>query len=273
VDESFSLISSINVVLKSPFFGLVSFTSSSSSYSSSSRYSSAVLMARATWKGLLESSLRDCPTVTILDLTCGNGHDTLELASLLRNHNQSNKSATADSGSRISTLFACDIQSLALENTKQRLLNHGFVVNVAKSEEARPAQNAINPFIKLSLGDHATIDMSDVSKADLVVFNLGWLPRSDKLVRTQSHSTLATIQRFVSSSASTSSPRLSENGLLSIVLYPGHPEGAIEKRDILEFVSDENLPRSEWYVSHYVFDPSPDATTPSLLLLRRRGTT
>ena len=94
-----------------------------------------------------------------IDATCGNGNDTLFLAKTL-NH--------------VGTVIAYDIQKKAIEETQKLLANANF-------------NNVI-----YHLSSHEYIIEDDF---DLIIYNLGYLPGSDKKITTHANSTLNSIKK------------------------------------------------------------------------------
>ncbi len=109
-------------------------------------------LAHSLWKTHL------CPSDLAVDATCGNGHDTLILATL---------------GAEV---IALDIQPAALIQTRLRLGN-------------RPAT--------LLLHSHAPWPPLPRAPR-LIVYNLGYLPGGDKSLTTQTETTLASVQEAYS---------------------------------------------------------------------------
>jgi len=134
------------------------------------------------------------PDGIVGDFTMGNGNDTLFLAGLVPQ----------------GKVFAFDVQPQALENTKKRL------------EEAGAGEN-----VQLILGCHSTLDQYITQPFDGGMFNLGYLPWSDKKVTTQHETTLLAIGKAVD--------LLKPNRALVIVIYPGHSEGALEGEMIQKY--------------------------------------
>lgn len=138
------------------------------------------------------------PGDAVIDATAGNGHDTLFLAKL-----------TGPEG----MVFAFDVQAGAVAGTLQLLDTHGI------PRHCRQVFHA----------GHET--MSEAIPARwrggiaAVVFNLGYLPASDKSVITTAATTLAAMQAALT--------MLRPGGILVAVLYTGHAGGQ-EEADAVE---------------------------------------
>ncbi len=131
------------------------------------------------------------------DATMGRGTDTAFLL---------------DCVGKTGRVLATDIQSEALEATRQRLADH-------------PNRNRV----ELVQQSHASIKDIAITYAftafDAVVFNCGYLPGSDKVVRTSADETLAALQGLET--------LLSERAIVCLVCYVGH-EGGEEERLAVE---------------------------------------
>ena len=131
----------------------------------------------------------------VIDATAGNGHDTLFLAA-----------AVGDTG----RVVACDLQADALARTRTALA-------------ATQWQN-----VELLQANHA--DLEQLARQQgwpapaAIVFNLGYLPQGDKTIVTRTETTLVALQAAIR--------LLAAGGLLSVLAYPGHPEGSQEKETI-----------------------------------------
>lgn len=127
-----------------------------------------------------------------IDATVGNGHDTLFLA----------RAVGANGG-----VFGFDVQSRALEAASARLKEAGLLERVT-----------------LMLESHAEMARALVGRerhrVRAVMFNLGYLPGGDKTLTTQTGVTLRALE--------TALGFLENGGILTAVLYPGHPEGGRE---------------------------------------------
>jgi hypothetical protein len=73
----------------------------------------------------------------------------------------------------------------------------------------------------------------------LVVYNLGYLPGGNKRKTTMTSTTLQSVENALSIGAEA----------ISITCYPGHEEGAIEEKALLEWA--QKLPSNQWRVSHH----------------------
>lgn len=160
------------------------------------------------------------PGDLVIDATCGNGKDSLVLAQLV-----------GESG----VLIGLDIQEEALERTRARLMAH-----------LPPAQLKN---IHLFLQSHETFPPLERAPK-LVVYNLGYLPGGNKKITTLLETTLASIKNALQ--------LLSPGGALSIVCYPGHPEGAREAKGLLDEIKNFSCYRSS---------ERPDA--PFLVVIRK----
>lgn len=143
----------------------------------------------------LQRYLRDGDTV--IDATMGNGHDTLMLCELVGNNGR---------------VYAFDVQKQALENTRKLLTESGCI------ERAQ---------LILDGHEHMRSYVSE-SSADAVVFNLGWLPGSDKSVRTHWDTTKQAVEQALDI--------LKPGGICVICVYPGHDEGAEELSNLSEML-------------------------------------
>ncbi|MDQ6420362.1 class I SAM-dependent methyltransferase [Paenibacillus sp. LHD-117] len=138
---------------------------------------------------------RTQPGDTVIDATAGGGVDTLALAELV--------------GPK-GCVYAFDIQEDALHRTRQRL--------------APLIEAGRLPRLHLKLADHADmadyVDEEAAGCAAAVMFNLGYLPGGDPAVITRTESTLRALESALD--------LLRPGGILTCVLYPGHPGGEAE---------------------------------------------
>ena len=169
------------------------------------------------------------PGDTAVDATAGNGHDTVFLSRRV--------------GIR-GKVYAFDIQNQALQNTSKRI--HQLALDNVVLIEADHAQ----------MQSHLPVDCH--GQIAVVMFNLGYLPGGDKRLTTRPASTVQAMQAARSI--------LKCDGLMSIIVYPGHAGGSAELDAVSEYC-DQLPPRS---VQRQLCDSeSPnDKTKPHLFLVR-----
>jgi SAM-dependent methyltransferase len=133
----------------------------------------------------------------IVDMTCGNGHDTAFLASLM---------------ARDAILYAFDIQECAIEATKRQLA----------------AASLHRKHVEYRCGSHDVLVSQIDGPLDVVVFNLGYLPSGDHSLYTKSEITIKAIKICLN--------KIAKNGLIMIAAYPGTEAGAQEDQAIHDFL-------------------------------------
>jgi methylase of polypeptide subunit release factors len=156
--------------------------------------------AHQCWRSILT------PEDTVLDATCGNGKDTLQLIQMV------------PSGK----VVAIDIQPCAIDRT-QKLLEKCQVYDPEK--------------VSLLLQSH--VDLPPLPYK-LIVYNLGYLPGTDRQLTTQASSTLASLYKGAS--------LLLNGGALSIMAYPHDPE---EVKTVKQFAGQ--LEPTHWEIALYPF--------------------
>ena len=161
-----------------------------------------------------------------VDATAGNGHDTLFLA------------ASTQPDCRI---WALDIQAQALEKTKARL------------KEAQLEA-------KVTLCRHSHAELLEVipEAPDCIVFNLGYLPGGDHTMTTQAATTLPALEQALQ--------LLRPGGWCSVMVYPGHEAGKIERQLLFKWAS--SLERVKASASHWHMLNHQEGA-PELLLLEK----
>ena len=162
-----------------------------------------------------------------LDGTAGNGRDTLFLAQL-----------AGGSGK----VWAFDIQAQALSNTAGLL-----------------RENGVEGQVELIAASHA--DLADYVREplDAAMFNFGYLPGGDKTVTTTADSSVRAMQAAAA--------LLAEGGLLTAVVYSGHPAGLAEAAAIEQWAAA--LPQEQYQVLHYRFTNQRNHP-PQLLAIEKR---
>lgn len=156
------------------------------------------------------------PGARIIDGTMGNGYDTLWLAQL-----------AGDEG----RVYAFDIQAEAVERTRARL------------REAGVENRAV-----LFHAGHERIAELVPEPVDAAVFNLGWLPGTDKALRTRAETTLIAVNAALD--------KLKEGGLLTICAYPGHEEGRVERDALMDWARALPPQRYDAMIRAYLNQPN-----------------
>lgn len=163
----------------------------------------------------------------VVDATAGNGNDTLFLAQ-----------AVGAAGK----VYSFDVQSQAIENTQKLLDENGLSGNVTLIQDG-----------------HENLDSYIKEGIKVVVFNLGYLPGSDKSISTNADNTIIAIEKALS--------LLESGGAVFLVIYYGDPTGPKEKERVLEFAS--NLDQRQYNVS-YLNLINQANNPPSLLSIEKR---
>ncbi len=136
-----------------------------------------------------------------IDATAGNGHDTVFLAR------------------HAAHVFAFDIQKQAIKNTKKRLHDEGF-------------SNKVTLYHRSHQYLAEAIPLQFHQRIKVITFNLGYLPGSDKQIITQAESTLKAL--------GASLQLLAPNGLITLLIYPGHSGGDTEYLSIQHWLSQSS---------------------------------
>ncbi len=127
-----------------------------------------------------------------IDATLGNGNDALFLSKYAK------------------LVYAFDIQKKAVE-TSRKLLSEHCVENV-----------------KIILDSHEAMLNYIKAPVHVIMFNLGYLPNSDKSIKTQASSTINAL--------SSALKIIETEGLIIVTLYRGHPEGEKEALEVENFL-------------------------------------
>jgi len=137
---------------------------------------------------------------TAVDFTMGNGHDTEFLSKTV-----------GESGK----VYAFDVQEQAIASTRKNLA------------AAECPQN-----YTLILDSHHNVRKYVTGPIKAGMFNLGYLPGSDKRVTTMRETTMPAIEAALD--------LLDHDGVLLIAVYPGHAEGDAEGKLVLNYLSTLN---------------------------------
>lgn len=168
-----------------------------------------------------------------VDATAGNGYDSLFLARHLGKNGR---------------VYAFDTQSQAVEATRRRLA------------EAEPG---IARVVCQHLGHEQAprwLAERGVASLSAAMFNLGYLPGSDKSVITRPETTCLALAGLAA--------LLSGGGIITVVLYPGHAGGETERDAVLAWARE--LPRDRFTASHRAALNAGEGR-PELLIVERLG--
>ncbi len=151
------------------------------------------------------------PGQTVVDATMGNGHDTELLATLVGPEGK---------------VYAFDIQEQAVTTTKERLLAKGLL-----------------PQVELIHQGHETVADYVPDAVHAAIFNLGYLPKSDKKIITLPETTEQALQALIQ--------RIIPCGRIILVCYYGHEGGPEELEAVHRFC--RQLPQAQFNVLSYQF--------------------
>ncbi|MFD1358573.1 class I SAM-dependent methyltransferase [Fictibacillus halophilus] len=168
----------------------------------------------------------------VIDATCGNGNDTLYLSKLVGKDGQ---------------VFAFDIQEQAIEKSKLRLTENLADDNVTFFHASHDEMMNLLPETLFG-------------RVSAAIFNLGYLPGSDKSITTKGTSTIEAIKQLLHI--------LKPEGIIILVIYHGHEEGKREKNHVLDFV--KNLDQKKAHVLQYEFINQKN-DPPFVVAIEKRG--
>ncbi|ODG90868.1 MULTISPECIES: class I SAM-dependent methyltransferase [Bacillaceae] len=179
---------------------------------------------------LLQSTVKE-GDITI-DATIGNGHDTVFLAKLV-----------GETGH----VYGFDIQELAIQKTTERINNENLSNQVTLLQTSHAE---VKKAIPASLHE----------KLKGAIFNLGYLPGSDKSVVTVPESTISSIEQILE--------MMAPEGIIVVVIYHGHEGGEIEKDALMNFA--QNIPQDLAHVLTYRFINQAN-NPPFILAIEKRA--
>lgn len=148
-----------------------------------------------------------------VDATMGNGHDTQLLAQLV---------------GKTGHVYAFDVQKSAVEATTTRLSTAELLSQATLIHDGH---------------QHVLKHLPETAQIKAAIFNLGYLPKSDKSIITLPETTRQALDALRS--------RLLPKGRIVIVAYYGHEGGAEELSTVRAYC--EALPQEEYNVLTYQF--------------------
>lgn len=152
----------------------------------------------------------------LVDATAGNGHDTLFLARCAEGHG--------------GEVLALDIQEAALAHVRSRLVEASLT---GRTRLLLLGHEDLEPCLRRLIAEEGA-----PSRLAGVMFNLGFLPGSDKRVVTRPETTLAALRG--------ATRLLAPGGVIAVHLYSGHAGGREECETVLAFAAA--LPWRDWRV-------------------------
>ncbi len=170
----------------------------------------------------------------VVDATMGNGYDTQFLAELGAN------------------VYAFDVQEEALNATEKRLDDAGIKNQIF---EKNLSNLLTEPSVNLVLSGHEKLSEYVKEPIKAAIFNLGYLPKTDKSVVTKADTTLTALDALTN--------ELVVGGRIAIMIYYGHEGGMEEKDAVIKWTS--SLPQKDWEVTSYA--PLNQIHTPPILVL------
>ena len=134
----------------------------------------------------------------VVDMTAGNGHDTLFLAQHVLPRGR---------------VFAFDVQAGAVEATRLRISESEGVTLIHAGHE--------------DFASHLPVEQKEKVRA--FMFNLGFLPGGDKALITRTETTLRALREACE--------WLADDGIITVVAYPGHEAGRTEADAVVQWMS------------------------------------
>ena len=165
-----------------------------------------------------------------IDATVGNGHDTVFLAGQVGPFGQ---------------VYGFDIQQAAIDSTREKF-----------------GKTGLSNCLTLIHASHADMDnkipVQLHGKISVIMFNLGYLPGSDKNVITQTDSTLAalTVAKRI----------LAVSGIITLLAYPGHLGGEQETDQVEKWCS--HLDTRQFEIST-IYSTEHKDSAPRLFVIRK----
>ena len=164
--------------------------------------------AKNYWKNFLDK------TDIAIDATLGNGFDALYLAKILIARKEPGK------------LICFDIQKKAIDSAKLLLRENLKKEHFKNINILHKSHEDLTKYIK--------------EKINLIVYNLGYLPKSDKKITTNVKTTISSIESGFKI--------LAKKAAISIISYSGHFAGEKEEIALIEYL--KKIDRNEYSVLH-----------------------
>jgi tRNA A58 N-methylase Trm61 len=168
-----------------------------------------------------------CEGDVAIDATAGNGHDAQFLAGCV--------GATG-------RVLAFDVQEAAMRSTSDRLREAG-----------------LDERLEFHLASHARMaEFAEAGSVAAVMFNLGYLPGEDHALATEAAETMRALDA--------AAVVLKSGAVLSVVCYPGHPQGVEEAASVEGWMNGRAA--DGWRVAKYSM-VGTKAPAPFLMIARK----
>lgn len=171
------------------------------------------------------------PGDVAVDATAGNGHDTVRLARSVGRDGQ---------------VYGFDVQEEALRRTRERLEAEGMAERVTLFQRGHETMRE-------------TLPEEVHGQIHAVMFNLGYLPGSDKICITRPETTIPALRATLA--------LLSEGGVVTVVLYSGHEGGQREAEAVRVWMTE--LDQETFHVLSYRF-VNQQNNPPELFVIEKR---
>lgn len=173
-------------------------------------------------KLIIKSYLSDIKVA--VDATLGNGNDTNTIRKIF------------GTGVKI---YAFDIQESAIKSAKE---------NIRKDYQEN---------IDFINDTHEYMDKYVKEKPQLIMFNLGYLPKSEHLIKTNAYTTLNAMEKAIDI--------LSEKGIISIMFYLGH-DNAREYKTLFEYI---RILDSKKFKAVHINPVNQNENAPKLVIIQK----
>ena len=110
------------------------------------------------------------------------------------------------------------------------------------------------------LASHSEIDKYIKQKVDIIVFNLGYLPKSDKSITTNYDTTIKALDSCLN--------LMSDNGVIAITIYYGHQQGKMEREALLKYLDQIDQKK---YMVRYISTLNSDKCPPEVVFITQKG--
>ena len=164
-----------------------------------------------------------------VDATVGNGYDTLFLA-----HRVGPKGK----------VLGFDVQKAALAGARELLKFVGTLDRVSFIHDSH---------------SHLANYLPPEAAIRGAMFNLGYLPRGNRLIITRPETTIMALRSVLT--------HLNARGRVTVLVYRGHEEGILEYVEVRAFL--EQLPGEEWIVEEYA-STSDSPIAPRLFRIQKK---